>query len=371
MKNIYFFKVGSNSHKNPIIARILREGFSECEVRVVDVMDDIVLKSPRKIVQALFDVASKFRHEVFKQKRNPKIRSRAVYETIREWVSKNIDPKTTRFVFQTQSLFDSRHPAVPYFVYTDHTYLANRNYPSPWNRLNETEEWEYREHTFYREVTRIFTTSNYARESLIEDYGVEPGGVQCVYSGANTADSRELRPKTEFGKRILFVGYDWERKGGPVLMEAFDRVVRAIPDAELWVVGCAPDVKNSRCRVFGKLSLKETAKRFEAADLFCLPSFKDPAAIVLGEAAAYGLPIVATNVGGSADRVLEGETGYLVKAGDSETLAKQLITLLGDVEKCKSFSRNAVQLAQERFSWSAVAEKLLSGIKERLASSDR
>ena len=111
--------------------------------------------------------------------------------------------------------------------------------------------------------------------------------------------------------------------------------------------------------------------RFEAADLFCLPSFKDPAAIVLGEAAAYGLPIVATNVGGSADRVLEGETGYLVKAGDSETLAKQLITLLGDVEKCKSFSRNAVQLAQERFSWSAVAEKLLSGIKERLASSDR
>ena len=134
-------------------------------------MDDIVLKSPRKIVQALFDVASKFRHEVFKQKRNPKIRSRAVYETIREWVSKNIDPKTTRFVFQTQSLFDSRHPAVPYFVYTDHTYLANRNYPSPWNRLNETEEWEYREHTFYREVTRIFTTSNYARGSLIEDYG--------------------------------------------------------------------------------------------------------------------------------------------------------------------------------------------------------
>ena len=260
MKNIYFFKVGSNSHKNPIIARILREGFSECEVRVVDVMDDIVLKSPRKIVQALFDVASKFRHEVFKQKRNPKIRSRAVYETIREWVSKNIDPKTTRFVFQTQSLFDSRHPAVPYFVYTDHTYLANRNYPSPWNRLNETEEWEYREHTFYREVTRIFTTSNYARESLIEDYGVEPGGVQCVYSGANTADSRELRPKTEFGKRILFVGYDWERKGGPVLMEAFDRVVRAIPDAELWVVGCAPDVKNSRCRVFGKLSLKGNSK---------------------------------------------------------------------------------------------------------------
>ena len=54
----------------------------------------------------------------------------------------------------------------------------------------------------------------------------------------------------------MFVGYDWERKGGPVLMEAFDRVVRAIPDAELWVVGCAPDVKNSRCTVFGKLSLK-------------------------------------------------------------------------------------------------------------------
>ena len=360
MNNIYFFKIGSNSHKNPTIARILADGFPDCEVRVVDVRDDVVLKTPRKEVRTLFDVTS--------NSRNLKIRSRAVYDMIREWVSKNVDPKTTRFVFQTQSLFDSRNPDVPYFVYTDHTYLANRNYPSPWNRLNETEEWEHRERSFYRKVTRIFTTSNFARESLIKDYAVEPRRVQCVYSGANAAGSRELRPKTEFGKRILFVGYDWERKGGPVLMEAFDHVVRAIPDAELWIVGCAPEVKNPRCKVFGKLSLKETAKRFEAADLFSLPSFKDPAAIVLGEAAAYGLPIVATNVGGSPDRVLEGETGYLVSAGDSETLAKRLITLLSDVEKCKLFSRNAVQLAQERFSWSAVAKKLLSGIKEELGA---
>jgi glycosyltransferase involved in cell wall biosynthesis len=206
---------------------------------------------------------------------------------------------------------------------------------------------------------------------LIEDYGAEPSRVQCVYSGANTADSRKLRPRAEFGKRILFVGYQWERKGGPVLMKAFDRVVEAIPDAELWVVGCAPEVKDPRCKVFGKLSLEDTAKRFEAADLFCLPSYKDPAAIVLGEAAAYGLPIVATDVGGSADRVLDGKTGYLVKAGDSEALAKQLIALLGDAEMCKSFSRNAVQLAKERFSWNVVATKLVGGIKEGLASSHR
>ena len=132
-------------------------------------------------------------------------------------------------------------------------YLANRNYPSPWNRLNETAEWEYREHTFYREVTRIFTTSNYARESLIRATAWSRGVCNVFIQGEH-GEFERTSSQDGIWKANFFVGYDWERKGGPVLMEAFDRVVRAIPDAELWVVGCAPDVKNSRCRVFGKLS---------------------------------------------------------------------------------------------------------------------
>src|SRR6202020_2314253 len=98
--------------------------------------------------------------------------------------------------------------------------------------------WLSLEGDVYRRAHHIFTMSEWARASVINDYGVAPDKVTVTGAGANLVPAEDaLRAHDE--PIALFVGREFGRKGGPELLSAWPAVARAVPGAQLWIVGTA------------------------------------------------------------------------------------------------------------------------------------
>lgn len=267
------------------------------------------------------------------------------------------------FTFQMQSIFDASQAGTPHFLYTDHTHLANLHYPDFDTRKLYRPDWIERERSIYRSAAMNFVRSSNIQASLIEQYAVAPERVTRVYAGGNTTDDRPFRPEKYASKNILFVGMDWERKGGPELAAAFRQVLAAHPDATLTIVGCTPSLDLPNCRIVGRVPLADVATYYEQAALFCLPTRIEPFGVVFVEAMSHRLPLVAMRTGAVPDFVIDGETGCLLELNDVDGLAAALIGLIGAPERCQALGAAAYQLARERYSWDSVARAMRAQIE--------
>jgi glycosyltransferase involved in cell wall biosynthesis len=162
----------------------------------------------------------------------------------------------------------------------------------------------------YEQAVACCVEGGWAARSLVEDYGIPPEKVHVVGVGRNreipvTADRDWEVP------RFLFVGKDWERKNGPAVVRAFERLRVQLPDARLDLVGGHPAVDSPGVTGHGVLRLDDAAERdrldqlFSRATCFVMPSLLEPFGLVFAEASAAGIPSIGTTVGGCAD-LLEG-----------------------------------------------------------------
>jgi len=254
---------------------------------------------------------------------------------------------------------------MPHFVYTDHTHLANLEYPGFDRRSLRGSRWIALERALYKNAELIFTRSSNISRSLATDYGCPPEHIACVGAGSNTEvpDSAEVGSERD-GAEILFVGVDWERKGGPELLEAFERVRAQCPKARLTIVGCEPEVDSANVAVVSRVPLAEIPGYYERASIFCLPTRREPFGVVVIEALQHGLPVVATRVGAIPDLIHEGENGYLVEPGDVAGLADRLCQLIEDDELRRATADRARKEARTIHTWPAVAGRMADCSRE-------
>lgn len=273
------------------------------------------------------------------------------------------------FTFQLQSIFDTHLEGIPHFVYTDHTQLANLLYSPHMKVQLYSAEWISREKTLYMNAARVFTRSNNISRSLREQYGIPADRVNCVYAGANTpAEAIEPDKKDYSAKNILFVGLDWERKGGPELLSAFEEVRRNHSDARLVIAGASVKTDQAGVISLGRVPVEELKRYYREATVFCMPSRNEPFGVAYVEAMAYALPIVATEIGALPDMVSNGKNGFLVQPGDIESLAQVLDNLLSDPRKRARFGKISWRLAAERYNWDAVGRSMRKTIEQFLPS---
>ncbi len=359
-----YFRIGEFSLINAALLAALRERMGDVEWREVDVEREIVRADAWLTARATVEAAVRYGSRIVKGRVLPRDffpRLPVVLRAIRDWSRREVGGAD--FTLQTQSLFDASCPGVTHFVYTDHTYLANGRYAERRPSLPVAEGWRVMERGLYSNAACAFVSSEFAAVSVREDYGVAAARVMNVGSGSNV-DWGDVGVKAP-GRRVLFVGVDWERKGGPELVRAFRAVRKELPDAELVIVGCSPGVAGEGITVRGRLSREETEACYRDADVFCLPSRMDPSASVLAEAAGFGLPVVATPVGGNVERVIDGETGFLVGV---DGLAEKLIRLLRDPDLRARMGAAGRAMAIERFTWAAVADRIAGRIEGELGS---
>src|SRR6185295_2888197 len=127
----------------------------------------------------------------------------------------------------------------PYVLYIDNTVELSRRHWPQWvdvtgKELERLYDWERR---LYREAIHVFAQGTPHADSVVDFYGVPRDRTSVVGAGANFDPLPELprdRPREPI---VLFVGGDWLRKGGDVLIEAFRAVREKLPEARLQVVG--------------------------------------------------------------------------------------------------------------------------------------
>ena len=176
------------------------------------------------------------------------------------------------------------------------------------------------------------------------------------YSAPLSAAQRErVRAEARVdGCVFLYVGRFWEGKGLEALMDAFVLVKQTNPAVSLLLVGHGPGATPLRAKAHGIdgvrvlpfVQAERLPEYYAASDVFVFPTLGDPHGQVVEEAHAAGLPIIASNAAGDIERrVINGENGFVVPAGDVPALAGRMIDLAGAPELRRAMGRRGATRA--------------------------
>lgn len=219
----------------------------------------------------------------------------------------------------------------------------------------------------YEKAKHLVTWSDWARDGLINDYGVSAEKITTISPGVNVSEWQSSQSSTDDETvRILFVGGNLDRKGGHLLLEAVRLLRNESHPIELHLVTL--DKIDPEPNVIVYNDMKPNSERLKAlyqqCDIFCLPTRGDCLPMVLAEAGATGLPIVSTDVAAISEIVHDGETGFLVPPDDAGALVTALRRLVVNSELRQRFSVKAGQLIASEHDATANAKRLLSLLKQ-------
>ncbi|MBI2549651.1 glycosyltransferase [Candidatus Woesearchaeota archaeon] len=228
-------------------------------------------------------------------------------------------------------------------------------------------------------VNSIYTRAAVEKISGRKDISIIPMGVDLkLFSSSSPAAAEAVRKRCGIGgrdgKMILFVGRLAEKKGVTHLIAAMAEIIKKNPGCKLVIVGDGPE-KPALVRQSQQLGLSENVvfagsvpnnalpSFYRAADVFVLPSIVDRKGdteglgVVLLEAIAAGTPVVASNIGGIPDIVINGKTGLLVEQKNRQRLATAIALLLKNPQMRKKLSAAAKSHVARSFSWDALANR--------------
>jgi glycosyltransferase involved in cell wall biosynthesis len=236
-----------------------------------------------------------------------------------------------------------------------------------------------------KNATLTVTISKYSRRKIIQLYGVDKAKIRIVPNGV---DTQKFKPSVgcEKIKRqigidsklcVLFVGRLIPRKGLSYLVEAAKQIVKEFSQTMFLIVGDGP-LRNHLVSYMEKMNLTDNfvflgdasenalPTLYSCADVFVLPSIQEGQGIALLEAQATAKPIVAFDVGGVREAVLDKESGLLVKP-DSRELADSIMKLLVNWSLREKMGLRGREFVVENFSWDVCAQKMLQVYREAVA----
>ncbi len=267
-------------------------------------------------------------------------------------------------VVQVHALFQL--PGVTSALYVDCTHAQSAALWPAWNPLQGTAllEWYRRERVSYASAGHLFAFCEATRDSLISDYGIESSQITVVGAGVNFPRLPELTvdgaARSERPPTILFVGNDFERKGGLVLLEAFRRVRVLFPDARLQLVGTRARLgAQPGVEMLGRITDRARIEAlYRRAAVFAVPSYFDPYPLVALEAMSFALPVIATRQMGTPEMIKDGLTGRLIAPGSVSELTTALTQLLSDPGGATRLGVEARRDVESRFTWDAVVDRM-------------
>jgi alpha-maltose-1-phosphate synthase len=225
----------------------------------------------------------------------------------------------------------------------------------------------------YASMDLIFTMSEYLRRSFIEDFGVPESKVVIIGGGVNLPEIPEVRHEKDYStQQILFVGVEFQRKGGPLVLEAFRRVRAARPSATLHIVGPRrlEDIGKlgDGVKFHGFLDRNDPAqgavlrRLFSDAVLFVMPSLYEPFGIAPLEAMTYQVPCILTNRWAFPEMVEPGLSGELVEPADQEGLTDRMMHLLDRPDLLRGYGAISRNRVMQKYTWESVVSNLCNAL---------
>lgn len=231
-----------------------------------------------------------------------------------------------------------------------------------------------RQLAIYEKAAGILAMSEWFAQRLVELSGVSAEKVHVVPPGLTSGREKAAPPPDRAGRRnrLLFVGRDFRRKGGDLVVAAVALLRRELdPTITLTVAGPRswplPGEPPPGVIFTGPLPTSRVTELYDTHDLFVLPSRMEPFGIVFAEALARGLPCVGRNAYAMPELIVPGVTGGLVERDDPAELAGIVAGVLGDEQIYRTCAASAGETA-ERYSWERAGREALSAIGVGLTS---
>lgn len=203
--------------------------------------------------------------------------------------------------------------------------------------------------------------SEWAAQYAVDFYGAN--SVFVTQLGANM--DMENEPPLNFRSlkdhiNLLFIGVDWNRKGGTIVYKTFKSLLDKGYKVSLTVCGCVPPNEHPNMKVIPFLNknieedVKKMRRLYEEADIYFMPTRAETYGIVFCEAAAFGLPVVSTNTGGVSSIVEDGKTGFLLPHHAVYNDYVEIIErLISNEELYTELSLNARRKFESQLNWSS------------------
>jgi len=182
---------------------------------------------------------------------------------------------------------------------------------------------------------------------------------------------KKFRKDYKDRKVLINVGRKDPSKDYKTLYKAINLVYQDYKKLAFWHIG-SKDYLPGRIKAdenlistsIDKINQEELTNYYHASDIYVSSSCSESFGKVLIEAMAAGLPIVATATTGSKEIIKDGENGFLVPIGDSETLAKKILFLLNNPDKAKEMGQAGRKIVREKFNQEKITKKMINFWKE-------
>ena len=204
----------------------------------------------------------------------------------------------------------------------------------------------------------IFTISKNSKKRIDETLSYKRENISIYgFPIANKVQSKKLSKN----KSIIAVGrFSDPRKNFDMLMRAFSRIYQQSPGSKLYIVGKKPDTKKlekylpsdfyKNVLFTGMLEQDQLRQFYEVSDLMLITSYQEGLGIIGLEAMSYGIPVVATDCGGTKDYVINGKNGFLVDIDDDKSMAEKALQILSSSTLHAQFSNYALNFIKDNYS---------------------
>ncbi|MHA6513099.1 glycosyltransferase [Tessaracoccus sp. Z1128] len=256
------------------------------------------------------------------------------------------------------------HTNIPIVQVSDTTYGAIKDFYPLFSRLTPLSDFQaaIQARRSSQRTRHSLAATRWARDALIRDDGFSPQDVTVAPFGPAIQPTGDEPARPSTGPlRLLMVSSNWERKGGPDVLATRQELMRRGMDVELTVVGEAPSLPEE-VRGLGRVSRDQMRELYATHHVLLELSTSNAAGVTLTDAAAFGLPVVASDTGGVSTIVRDGVTGFLVTPG-AINKAADLVAALADADTRAEMSLAARRHAEATLSWGAWADAAIAACR--------
>lgn len=275
-------------------------------------------------------------------------------------------PVDVLFVSASSQMIAYAETDIPIIYMTDATFQQLQGYYTNFSNLSRynIEQGIDLDKRAFQKAAHCLLASEWNKSSAVNDYGIAASKISVLPFGPNL-DSipavDELQFETTGTCNLLFLGVEWDRKGGDIALKTYQALKNTGVNATLHIIGCIPpqDLSDDKQITIIPFLDKNRPEDFEQlhrvflqTDFLLLPTRAECAGIVFSEASAYGIPSITTNTGGVTTCVKEGVNGYALPLGaGGSDYAAVISNLVNNPDKLSALKRSGRKQFEEKLNW--------------------
>lgn len=223
-----------------------------------------------------------------------------------------------------------------------------------------------------RRVDKLLVHTSYVAERLVERFKVNPSKISLVYAGIDLEGINKLSPVTREQALIFYPAVITPRKNQLVIIKSLPEIMKVYPDCKVILAGIIEDKvyynmmqcyieKNGLSNIIftGILPKSEVYEYYQRATLMIFPTLFEMQGIILAEAMAFKVPVIASDIKVLRSIVKSSpESALFINPNNTDSIAEAVIELLGNSQLRNKIADKGYKLVSSEFSWNKVARKM-------------